>query len=242
MAKIIANIPKANGKKEKKMKKSKIKMLTAAACLALVGTASAAWVYAGTATASANIGVKVASYASAGEITINNATNVYLNLDKGSVSFKKVDSSLPLSATHTAPNGLSLDSGKKVEYKFQVSIKAALANYVTFDTSKVDVDTPLPGYTEVTTAWDQTSTTTTFDNTWTSGDANDMFDKLPTFKWKTVEGSTDTVDSTLTDEEAYKTFIAGLTGTTLDGNWNSNEEISAGELVTITFRAEVVDE
>ena len=220
------------------MKKSKIKMLTAAACLALVGTASAAWVYAGTATASANIGVKVAAYASAGEITINNASNVYLYLDNGSVSFKKVDSSLPLSATHTAPNGLSLDSGKKVEYKFQVSIKKALAEYVTFDTSKVDVDTPLPGYTEVVTSWDQTLT---FDNTWTSGDANDMFDKLPTFKWKTVEGGTDTVDSTLTDEEAYKTFIAGLTGTDLDENWNSNEEIAAGELVTITFRAEVVN-
>ena len=218
------------------MKKSKIKLLTATACLALVGTASAAWVYAGTATASANIGVKVASYASAGTITINNADNVYLCLDNGSVSFKKVDSSLPLSATYTAPNGLSLDSGKKVEYKFQVSIKASLANYVSFDTTAVDVETPLVGYTEVNTSWEQSST---FDNTWTSN--TDMFDKLPTFKWNTIESSTDTVDTTLTDEDKYKEFIKALTGTELGSDWNNTEDISAGELVTITFQAEVVD-
>ena len=219
------------------MKKSKIKLLTATACLALVGTASAAWVYAGTATASANIGVKVASYASAGEITINNADNVYLCLDNGSVSFEKVDSSLPLSATYTAPNGLSLDSGKKVEYKFQVSIKASLANYVRFDTDKVEVDTPYPlvGYTEIHTSMEQS----TFDNTWESG--TDMFDKLPTFKWNTIESSDDTVDTTLTDEDKYKEFIKALTGTELGSDWNNTEDISAGELVTITFQAEVVD-
>ena len=53
------------------MKNSKIKLLTATACLALVGTASAAWVYSGTATESANIGVKVASYADAGSIDVS---------------------------------------------------------------------------------------------------------------------------------------------------------------------------
>ena len=82
------------------MKKSKIKMLTAAACLALVGTASAAWVYAGTATESANIGVKVAAYASAGKITVEGADNYYLYLDKGSVAFKQKVEGTDLIATH----------------------------------------------------------------------------------------------------------------------------------------------
>ena len=95
------------------MKKSKIKMLTAAACLALVGTASAAWVYAGTATASANIGVKVAAYASAGTITVNNADNVRVYLDKDSVTFKLIDETKPFSVKYEKPAGFE-NSSKKV--------------------------------------------------------------------------------------------------------------------------------
>ena len=99
------------------MKKSKIKMLTASACLALIGTASAAWVYAGTATESANIGVKVASYASAGTITVTGADNLYLYLDKGSVSFKQKETGTDLVATHTVDSALSQDGKTKYLYK-----------------------------------------------------------------------------------------------------------------------------
>ncbi len=103
------------------MKKSKIKMLAASACLALIGTASAAWVYAGTATASANIGVKVASYASAGTITVNNADNVRVYLDKDSVSFKLIDETKPFSVEYTKPAGFE-ETNKTVTLTYYIFI------------------------------------------------------------------------------------------------------------------------
>ena len=122
-------------KKEKgkgKMKNTKIKLLTATACLALVGTASAAWVYSGTATESANIGVKVASYADAGEIIVSGADNVYVYLDKGSVAFKKEDTTKSFNAKYVKPTQFT-DSTKTVTLYYQVVINVNLANiYIDF--------------------------------------------------------------------------------------------------------------
>ncbi len=93
------------------MRNSKIKLLTGAACLALVGTASAAWVYAGSATESANIGVKIASYASAGTITLSDTSDIKIVLDKDSVYY--LDGKNEVTATYAPPTNLSVPTGKK---------------------------------------------------------------------------------------------------------------------------------
>ncbi len=212
------------------MKKSKIKMLTASACLALVGTASAAWVYAGTATASANIGVKVASYASAGTITVEGADNYYLYLDKGSVSFRQKDENVNLVATHNVPSSLATGN-ETVTYTYTVTLKGMLANYVEFTENNASTwvdesDEDKPSY------------RTTTDRTWVSGQAI----TLPGLKWGT---STDggTYDS-FTDSDGYIGLVSTLFGIDLsaDTSWNQNEEIDvAAELgyVKIDFKATV---
>ena len=199
------------------MKKSKIKLLTATACLALVGTASAAWVYAGTATASANIGVKVASYASAGEITVNNADNLLVYLDKGSVSFKKVDDTKAFSATYTKPDGFE---DKTVTLTYTVTINSPLSTYINFQTAYGSTD--------------GNNITSTVSN-WTS-DA-DLFENLPTLKWG-MDDNNNTYGN-FTSEEEYKTFIKNLNGTGVSEDWLNTDEVSVGELVTITFTATV---
>ena len=215
------------------MKKSKIKLLTATACLALVGTASAAWVYAGTATESANIGVKVASYASAGEITINNADNVYVYLDKDSVTFKLKDDTKPFSATYTAPNGLSLSAGKKVALTYQVVIGDGLSDFIKFATTVSDA-------TE-----NEGTDTFTYETGWSRNWTTDTnvleYSDFPALIWQdTYKGEA------LADETTYKQAIAGLTGnSTNDYSWfDENTEWDATEdlCITVTFKAEVVDE
>ena len=118
------------------MKKSKIKLLTATACLALIGTASAAWVYAGTATESANIGVKVASYADAGTITISDTSEIKVVLDKDSVYY--LDDNNQVTATYEKPSGLSLGSNQSITYSYMITISTGLYDYIKFyDTTTV---------------------------------------------------------------------------------------------------------
>ena len=210
------------------MKKSKIKMLTATACLALIGTASAAWVYAGTATESANIGVKVASYASAGEITVTGADNVYVYIDNGSITFMKKDASLDLAATHTAPSGLSLDSSKEVKLTYQVVINSGLANLVKFGSSVTTIETT------------DNSVATDWTRTWESG--SDIFSSLPTLDYANNE-----INNTLKTENNYKSTVATLLGYDPNGTdyswYDQNTEWTALSKfdVTINFKAEVVD-
>ena len=210
------------------MKKSKIKMLTASACLALVGTASAAWVYAGTATESANIGVKVASYASAGEINVTGADNVYVYLDKGSVTFKKTDTDTKLAATHTAPSGLSFDETQyKLKLTYQVELSDSLSSLVGFAGTVI-------------TESDTNTSATDWSRTWTSGD--DIFSSLPGLAWK------NTYSDDMASEDIYKTIVAGLQGYNVqaddytDSWYDQNKEWDAAKefFVTITFKAEVV--
>ena len=217
------------------MKKSKIKMLTASACLALVGTASAAWVYAGTATASANIGVKVASYASAGSITVSGNDDVYLYLDKGSVAFKQNEGT-SLIATYAGPkdgNGtaLALDTGKKVAYTYTVTLKGMLAKYVEFAKNN----------TSITTDADSVTYRTSTDLTWESGKAI----TLPSLKWATDSDTSSTYDN-FTDEASYIQLVETLFQKTLsaDSGWNNNEDvdIAADEgFVKIDFKATVTN-
>ena len=210
------------------MKKSKIKMLTASACLALVGTASAAWVYAGTATASANIGVKVASYASAGTITVDGADNYYLYLDKGSVSFRQKDESVNLVATHNIPTSLAAGT-ETVTYTYTVTLKGMLAEFIEFTENNADTwvdysDDMAPSY------------RTTTDRTWVSGEAI----TLPGLKWGTGEDG-GTYDS-FTDSEGYKSIVYNMFNIELGDSWNQNEEIDvAADLgyVKIDFKATV---
>ena len=142
------------------MKKSKIKLLTATACLALVGTASAAWVYAGTATASANIGVKVASYASAGTITVSDTSEIKVVLDNKSVYY--LDGNDEVTATYKKPSGVDT-SGKNVTLSYTISLSDDLKALIGFgDTIGSVVTTDTTG-------------------TWTSGVAI----TLPSLAWQT---------------------------------------------------------
>ena len=127
------------------MKKSKIKLLSIAACLALVGTASAAWAYAGTATQSASIGVKVAAYADAGSITISDTSNIRVVLDKNSIYFTETS----ITANYVAPtsvSGVTVNEGTNytIDRSWYVVISFNLTTYATYSdsasTSGVDDD------------------------------------------------------------------------------------------------------
>ncbi len=155
------------------MKKSKIKMLTAAACLALVGTASAAWVYAGTATASANVGVKVASYASAGTITVSDTSEIKVVLDKDSVYY--LDGNDKVTATYAAPSGLTLDTNTQtISFGYMITISKDLDDYIQW------VDT-------TTMEGSGAGGELYYAGTWTSGTAI----TLPELKWRTDKCPTD---------------------------------------------------
>ena len=209
-------------------------MLTASACLALVGTASAAWVYAGTATASANIGVKVASYASAGSITVSGNDNVYLYLDNGSVTWKQKDTSKSLTATHTVDDALSQD-GKTTTLNYTVTLKGTLAEIVKFSDTSVNNNVG-------TTTIDGTRTAIRTSNaiSWISGTAI----TLPALVWETdgegyIATKGETYDTAYTDSAKYKHLIESLNGTELGDSWNQNEDIDVGKLVTLNFYANV---
>ena len=210
------------------MKKSKIKLLTATACLALVGTASAAWVYAGTATASANIGVKVASYASAGDITVTGNDKVYVYLDNDSVKFKRDSDTDTLSATHNVPSAFSSET-KTVTKTFSVTLSKALATYVTFDSS-------YSGNIVKNSTDGTVSLSTTF--TWTDG--ADVFESLPSLAW-----ASDMKPSTSTD---YQNMINYFKANTIDVDnwddvmnkeWDVTTELNSECYALITFKAEV---
>ena len=208
-------------------------MLTAAACLALVGTASAAWVYAGTATASANIGVKVAAYASAGKITVEGADNYYLYLDKGSVAFKQKVEGTDLIATHdTSEFDTTTTSAKNVTYTYTVTLKGWLAEWVEFAENNSDTwtdydDEMAPSY------------RTTTDRTWVSGEAI----TLPTLKWATDSDSGTTHDD-FSDVESYKSIVKNFFDIDLEDDFDQNAEIDvAADLgyVKIDFKAVVAN-
>ncbi len=209
------------------MKNSKIKLLTATACLALVGTASAAWVYSGTATNSANIGVKVASYASAGSITVTGNDKIYILLDKDSVTYVKDSDYTKFSAHHNVPS-VADGSGKTVTKRFKLTIQPGLADYIGF----------VDGGIEQTATSDDGTIRYTFDDfTWE--DDKDIFDSLPELGW--VAGKCPTTDT------KYKELINSIKADTItDANWSSvqNNEWNATELnsmwcVTVSFYAYV---
>ncbi len=223
------------GKKEKKMKKSKIKMLTAAACLALVGTASAAWVYAGTATESANIGVKVASYASAGKITVTGNDNYYLYLDRGSVKFKQKVEGTNLIATHdTSEFDSTTTSAKTPTLTYTITLTGYLSQIVEF----TDCDN------EATSDNDGVFTRVSDEYTWESGKAI----ALPNMNWAIHYDTTGdttyhgkTYDNMYYVEDNYKSLITKLNGTGVGTDWNKNDEIDVNDqnLITINFKAVV---
>ena len=208
------------------MKNSKIKLLSVAACLALVGTASAAWAYAGTASQSASIGVKVAAYADAGSITVSGADNLRVYLDNGSVTFIKEDKAIPFTATYTKPNGFE---DKTVTLTYQVVISSYLANFVTYSdgvtSSKQSDNTIATGY----------------DYTWTSGNEISL-DTLPKLAWK--DGTEN--GSVYAQEASYYTMIGQITGTAVGADfdktkvWDASSNINAYN-VKINFKAEVAN-
>ena len=222
------------------MKKTKIKFLTSAACLALIGTASAAWVYAGTATASANIGVKVASYADAGTITVTGATKINILLDNKSVKFVKDSESDVISAKYNKPSNVDT-TGKTVEKTFKVLITPVLYDYIAFG-STIDAD--------------KVENFQTSSGTGTALQANglassslvpfaweddiDIFENLPSLVWN--DGKCPT------NETEYKNLINTISANTItDENWISvqNQEWNATEMnadwvAYIYFYAKVV--
>ena len=124
------------------MKKSKIKLLSVAACLALVGTASAAWAYAGTASASASIGVKVAAYADAGTITVTGADKISLVLDNNNIHFESSDTTPTLSAVHNVPTSFKNDNTTKVTKTWRVVLKPNFYNQICeFDSTTSNLST-----------------------------------------------------------------------------------------------------
>ena len=210
------------------MKKSKIKLLTATACLALVGTASAAWVYAGTATASANIGVKVASYASAGTITVTGNDKIYILMDKDSVTYVKDSDYTKFSAKHNVPENVDT-SGKSVSKKFKVTIQPGLADYISFKNSEIE--------SIITNDDGSTIKSTNVEYDWE--DDTDIFDSLPELAW--------VYDKCPTTDTKYIELINTIKSDTItDSNWDSlqNTEWNATELnsnwyVSVTFYAYV---
>ena len=210
------------------MKKSKIKMLTATACLALVGTATAAWVYAGSTTASANLAVRVASYASAGKITVTGNENIHILIDNGSVTYVKDADYTKFSASHDI-TGLDT-SGKTVEKKFKVTIQPGLADYIAFKNSEKEA--------QATNSDGKTYRYYKDEISWT--DNEDIFNSLPELAW--------VVDKCPTTDQKYKDLINSVKeGAITDENWNSvqNQEWNATEMnkdwyVSVTFYANVI--
>lgn len=215
--------------KENNMKKTKIKMLSIAACLALVGTASAAWVYAGTASASADIGVKVASYADAGTVTVTGNDKIHILLDKDSVTYVKDSEDVELTAKHNVPEQFKSES-KTINKKFSVTIPAGLADYIAFadDTNKYvsyrEGDNKPIRHSYAVYEW---------------VDDTDIFDSLPALAW--VSGKCPS------GESDYKMLINKIQDNAItDDNWGSvqNKEWNATEMnsewcVTINFYANV---
>ena len=206
------------------MKKSKIKLLTATACLALIGTASAAWVYAGTATASANIGVKVASYADAGTITVSGADNMYVYIDNNSITFEKEDTDTSFAATYNKPIQFA-SASNNVTLTYQVVISTRLASFVKFATGVETIDT-----TDGTVATD-------YIYEWKS---DEEITNLPGLTFASaatqaaIEGS----------ETSYKYFVSELTGNSMSdvSSWyDQNKEYTATDKfnITINFKAVV---
>ena len=210
------------------MKKSKIKLLSVAACLALVGTASAAWAYAGTATQSASIGVKVAAYADAGSITVSGADNLRVYLDNGSVTFTKENADIPFTATYTKPEEFASET-KTVTLTYQVVISSYITTYVTFDS------------TVTSTTQSDNSIATGYDYTWTSGSEISL-DSLPKLAWKesTENGSV------FKDKSSYITLVGQMTGNSIGNDfdqntvWDGKNKIDS-HYVKINFKAEVAN-
>ena len=180
------------------MKNLKIKLLSVAACLALVGTASAAWAYAGTASQSASIGVKVAAYADAGSITVSGADNIKLYLDKGEVKFIKEDSSIPLTATYNGP--------------------ADIENYTVTRSWRADISSKLDGYLNFQNSTGTDSRTyNEFKTLGTWEDSTDLFSSLPKMCWNYCDSLSGYWGNVM-DEDNYKNLI-GYTGS----NWDEDK-------------------
>ena len=209
------------------MKKNrKIKFLTTAACLALIGSASAAWVYSGTATASANIGVKVAAYASAGEITVSGADNLCVYLDNGSVTFKKIDESIPFTATYSKPTGYE-DSSITPTLTYQVVICSDLNQVIKFGTDVTTISTS------------DSTVATDYSYSWESGVD---ITNLPELAYYVDNAST-----YLTNETHYKEWVGHLTGYIVDGEntsdyswYDRNKEYTFDSKFYVTINFQVV--
>ena len=192
------------------MKKRKIKFLTTAACLALIGSASAAWVYSGTATASANIGVKVAAYASAGEITVSGADNVYLSLENGSVALKRKDDTKPFSVSYNGPT----DTTKyTITREWKAYVSTSLEKYITFPAFGDGHDSTFGSmvFKDYSTLWTEDT------------DGKDLFeitDGLPQFMWSGLSFEYKDTQGSNLSESSYKSMI-GFTGT--DAEWEEEK-------------------
>ena len=129
----------------------------------------------------------------------------------------KVDDTKAFSATYTKPDGFE---DKTVTLTYTVTINSPLSTYINFQTAYGSTD--------------GNNITSTVSN-WTS-DA-DLFENLPTLKWG-MDDNNNTYGN-FTSEEEYKTFIKNLNGTGVSEDWLNTDEVSVGELVTITFTATV---
>ena len=223
------------------MKKRKIKFLTTAACLALIGSASAAWVYCGTATASANINVKVAPYASKGTITITGSEKINVLLDKDSVSFVRDSEEDTLTAKHNVPSDALTD--KTVQKYFKVTIMPALYKYITFTDDVFAIECGLYNsenkYIETKSPLDNSITYENCLYKWE--DDTDIFSILPGLKWKS--------DQCPDTDEEYITLINTMIGsdTINDTNWSSKKNTSwtvpsdSEYYIQLNFYSKIID-
>ncbi len=222
------------------MKNTKIKLLTATACLALVGTASAAWVYSGTATESANLGVKVASYASAGSVTVTASDKINVLLDNGTVEFVRDSEADTISATHVVPKEFSSET-KTVIKAYAVVISPTLATYVNFDSSygsNIREITQVENIDGVTLAIGSKYLCVADDTNFRWTDGIDIFSKLPSLTYKTGMAPQ--------TQQDYWDMINHFKGGTITSEnwetvqnteWNVTSDLNSDAYVQIIFSA-----
>ena len=208
------------------MKNSKIKLLSVAACLALVGTASAAWAYGGTATKSEDLGVRLAAYADAGSITVTNTDNVKIVLDNGKVSYSEGN----IIANYVQPtsvSGLTFNTSDytiKRTYTFYLS--DALSEYITYEDASGDAgakDEDIDGDGEM---------ETTITQNWTDNVAV----TLPTLVWQ--DGKCPSTE----DKTGYLNLLDKLApGATSADDWDwSTEQNKDHDATSADYYAKII--
>ena len=227
------------------MKNTKIKLLTATACLALVGTASAAWVYSGTATESANLGVKVASYASAGSITVTASDKINVLLDNGSVKFVRDSDADTISAKHNVPSEFSSES-KTVSKIYMVVISPKLATYVNFDssydTTKITVPTEDTSFGGTTIAKGSICLSDGDDENFQWTDGVDIFSKLPSLAYASSMSPSSQADYwNMINYFKADTITSDNWDDVQNTEWNVTSDLNSDVYVQIVFAA-IVEE